>query len=85
MVTLDLEAGQNESLLQMENIMILSKKSTMDKTLENTFNAGMNTYYRLVMTKESSLMMKTHTGNANSLWVGGWQETGYRGGGCHMG
>ena len=49
------------------------KKSTMDKTLENIFKTGMNTYYRLVMTKESSPMMKTHTGNASSLrWVGGW-------------
>jgi hypothetical protein len=30
------------------------KKSTMDKTLESTLKAGMNAYYRLVMTKESS-------------------------------
>ena len=49
------------------------KKSTMDKTLENTLKAGMNAYCRLVMTKESSPMIKTHTGNASSLrWVGGW-------------
>ena len=61
------------------------KKSTMNKTLENTFKVGMNTYCRLVMTKESLPMMKTHTGNAGNLrWVGGWSETGCRGGGCHM-
>jgi hypothetical protein len=30
----------------------------MDKTLENTLRAGMNTYCRLVMTKESSPMMR---------------------------
>jgi hypothetical protein len=30
------------------------KKSTMDKTLEITLKTGMNTYCRLVMTKESS-------------------------------
>jgi hypothetical protein len=29
----------------------------MDKTLENTLKVGMNTYCRLVMTKESSSMM----------------------------
>jgi hypothetical protein len=49
------------------------KKRTMDKTLESTLKSGMNTNYRLVMTKESSPMMKTHTGNGSSLrWVGGW-------------
>jgi hypothetical protein len=48
------------------------KKSTMDKTLESTSKAGMNTYDRLVMTKESS-PMNAHTGNTSSLrWVGGW-------------
>jgi hypothetical protein len=47
------------------------KKTTMDKTLENTLKAGINTYCRLVMTKEFSPMMKAHTGNASSLrWVG---------------
>jgi hypothetical protein len=30
----------------------------MDKTLENTLKVGMNTYCRLVMTKESSPMMR---------------------------
>lgn len=30
------------------------KKSTMDKTLENTLKVGMNTFCRFVMTKESS-------------------------------
>ena len=51
----------------------------MDKTLESTLKAGMNTYCRLVMTKESSPMMKTHTGNARSLrWVGGWSTVGRR-------
>jgi len=49
----------------------------MDKTLENTLKVGMNTYYRLVMTKESSLMMKTHTGNTSHIvtyggYLGGW-------------
>jgi hypothetical protein len=58
MVVLDLETGLNESLLQLENIMILSRKTLMDKTLENTLKTGMNTYCRLVMTKESSAMMR---------------------------
>ena len=32
-----------------------------------------------------SSMMNPQTGNASSLrWVGGWYETGCRGGGCHM-
>jgi hypothetical protein len=49
------------------------KKSTMDKTLESTLNAGMNTKLPTCDDKESSPMMKAHTGNASSLrWVGGW-------------
>jgi hypothetical protein len=43
------------------------KKSTMDKTLETKLKTGMNTYARLVMTKESSPMMKTHTGNTSMV------------------
>jgi hypothetical protein len=35
------------------------KKRTMEKMLENTLKAEINTNYRLVMTKESSLMMTT--------------------------
>ena len=49
------------------------KKNTMDKTLENTLKAGIIPNCRLVMTKESSPMMKERTGNGSSLrWVGGW-------------
>jgi hypothetical protein len=49
------------------------KKSTMDKTLESTLKTGMNTKLPLVMTKESSPMMKARTGNGSSLrWVEGW-------------
>jgi hypothetical protein len=47
------------------------KKRTMDKTLENTLKVSINTTLptlaRLVMTKESSPMMMTHTGNTSSL------------------
>ncbi len=33
----------------------------------------------------NSSIMTTQTGNTSSLrWVGGWYETGCRGGGCHM-
>ena len=33
----------------------------------------------------NSSMMKSQAGNTSSLrWVGGWYETGCRGGGCHM-
>jgi hypothetical protein len=40
---------------------------------------------RLVMTKKSSPILKSHTGNTSSLrWVGGWLEIGYIRGGCHM-
>ncbi len=42
MVTLDLEVGQSESLLQLENIMMFSRK-TLDKKLEITLKVGMNT------------------------------------------
>ena len=50
------------------------KKSTMDKTLESTLKAGMNTKLPTCDDKgESSPMMKAHTGNGSSLrWVGGW-------------
>jgi hypothetical protein len=41
---------------------------------------------RLVMTKESSPMIMTHTGNASSLrWQQPQLEKGCGGGGCHMG
>ncbi len=41
--------------------------------------------FRLVMTKKSSPMKKTHTWNTSTLrCVGGWKETGWRGGGCHV-
>jgi hypothetical protein len=47
------------------------KKSTMDKTLESTLKAGMNT--KLPTCDESSQIMKSHTGNTSSVrWVGGW-------------
>ena len=52
------------------------KKRVMDKTLEITLKAGMKTKLltcEVVMTKESSPKMTTHTGNASNLrWVGGW-------------
>jgi hypothetical protein len=49
------------------------KKNTMDKTLENTLKIGMNTILRLVITKESSPMMKARSENGSRLrWVGGW-------------
>jgi len=51
-------------------------KNTMNKTLEITFNpsAGRNQYHiRLVMTKQSSPMVMTHTGNTSRLrWAGSW-------------
>jgi hypothetical protein len=43
----------------------------MDKTLENTLKAGMNTYCQLVMTKESSLMMR-HI-QETKVTYGGWE------------
>jgi hypothetical protein len=45
------------------------KKNTMDKTLENTLKAGMHTNCRLVMTKESSPMMK-HVQETEVAYVG---------------
>jgi hypothetical protein len=51
------------------------KKSTMDKTLENTLKTGMNTYCRLVMTKESSPMMR-HIQETQVVYSG--EEVGKR-------
>ena len=51
------------------------KKRTMDKTLEITLKVSINTTLRLVMTKESSPMMMTHTEKASSLQC---QEVGRR-------
>jgi hypothetical protein len=49
------------------------KKSTMDKTLESTLKAAMNTKLPTCDDKGVFTMMKAHTGNASSLrWVGGW-------------
>jgi hypothetical protein len=62
------------------------KKKTMDKTLENTLKASINTMLSTCDDKGVSPMMMTHTGNTSSLR---WQEvcrteTGGRGGGCDM-
>jgi hypothetical protein len=59
------------------------KKRTMDKTLEITLKASINTTLPTCDDKGVFTMMMTHTGNASNLQC---QEVGRRkGAGCHMG
>ena len=74
MVVLDLETGKDESLLDLENIMMISRKWSEKHYEQDTGKhiEDRNEYCRLVMTKESSPMMKTqkiHTGNTSSLFM----------------
>jgi hypothetical protein len=72
--------------------MMLSNKRKYGQTLENTLKHQSIPNFRLVMTKESSLMMTKHTGNTSNLQ---WEEVSRRhgveevvviwGGGCDMG
>jgi hypothetical protein len=88
MVTLDHQVGGG-----IERVLTADAKQhdalknrTMDKSLENTLKTGMNTKIPTCDDEGVfTMMMKTHTGNTSILrWVGGWWETGCRGGVCHM-
>jgi hypothetical protein len=75
MVDLHLEAGYNESSSQLESRMILSRKGPWTRPWKAQKRNQSIRSCRLVMTKESSPMMMTHTGNTSNLQC---QEVGRR-------
>jgi hypothetical protein len=75
MVALHLEAGYSESSSHLENRMMLSRKGPWTRPWKAQKRYQSIRSCRLVMTKESSPMMMTHTGNASNLQC---QEVGRR-------
>jgi hypothetical protein len=75
MVVLHLETGYSESSSHLENNMILSRKGPWTRPWKTQKRHQSIRSCRLVMTKESSPMMMTHTGNTSNLQC---QEVGRR-------
>jgi hypothetical protein len=75
MVALHLETGYIESSSQLENSMMFSRKGPWTRPWKAQKRHQSIRSCRLVMTKESSPMMMTHTGNASTLQC---QEVGRR-------
>jgi hypothetical protein len=75
MVALHLEAGYSEPSSQLENSMMLSRKGPWRRPWKAQKRHQSIRSCRLVMTKESSPMMMTPTGNTSNLQC---QEVGRR-------
>jgi hypothetical protein len=59
----------------LKNNMMISRKRPWTRHWKSHWREEWIPNCRLVMTKESSPMMNSHTGNASSLrWVGGWSQ-----------
>jgi hypothetical protein len=67
MVVLHLEAEYSESSSQLGSTMMLSRKGPWTRPWKSQKRHQSIRSCRLVMTKESSPMMMTHTGNTSNL------------------
>jgi hypothetical protein len=75
MVALHLEVEYSESSSQLDNSMMLSRKGPWTRPWKAQKRHQSIRSCRLVMSKESSPMMMTHTGNTSNLQC---QEVGRR-------